>query len=121
VEEARGADSPAHARSRICISLPRAPQLATAARSASVAAGSGASRVPPGLRTRLESVESATERIGTLLNNAVDLQNLQSGNIVNQLSSFHPPALLQTLIDSKRKQAAAAQVSLQLCAPAALG
>jgi len=50
----------------------------------------------------------------------VDLQNLQSGNIVNQVTSFHPPALLQNLVDSKLKQAAAAHVRLQMYAPADL-
>lgn len=39
---------------------------------------------------------------------------------MNQVTSFHPPALLQNLVDSKLKQAMAAQVRLQMYAPADL-
>lgn len=55
------------------ISLPLAPQFESSARSASVAP-STSSRVPSSLRSRLESVESATERMGTLLNNMVNIK-----------------------------------------------
>jgi len=68
------------------VSLPLAPQLASSARSSSVVSSSS-SRVPSSLRSRLESVESATERMGTLLNNMVRATHAGSNVQVNGTAS----------------------------------
>ncbi len=75
-----------------------------------------ATSLPRTLRSKFNSVQEATSRMGVLLGNMVDLQNLQSGNIVSQTADFHPPTLLISLRDARWKQAAAAGVRLQVFA-----